>query len=1072
MAITQNPVTSKTTLAENAQVLTNTTTVKRVAGSVVTNVQIIPYMRALAIDFLGYKLRPNREIWFYFDDSGINRFVQRPNIIEMKTANTVNDMRSGPQRNLRIGPSIARILHVEKNSVTGNAMFYVSEFTPSNTTVVSGNTVTVDDLAYSTSVYKYHHFSGYLRANSSNTLLLMSSDANSTNANYYVGNTITIVNGTNAGQSAEIVNYNCITRAAYVDPPLKLNKLEDDLIYTIGDYRSFYQANTHPANYTTARGIVSGVFHVPDPNKNPEARFKTGERIFRIVDNPYFNITHPEFGLGNITTKAQYRFVANGLDQSVAQLIEIFIPVTPPIPSPTPTPTVTAPATPTPTATSVSRTPAITGTPTRTPGVTATQTQTPGATPTQTSTARLTPTPTRTNACTLTPTKTIAPTVTPTDTPNPSPTPTNTVIPGSPGPTPTPTRTNACTLTPTPTIAPSPTPTDTPDPSPTPTITITPTSSMVGTPLPTPTNTQTPPKTSPAVTPTPTPTMTPPATSPPVSKAPRPSPACKPVIITDLRGVGVRCVSCCPPAGPIGCGKDPIAQSFFVSSSEYRDGLFVSSVDLFFKNKGESLPVEVQLRPIVNGVPSSDKIIPGAIATVEIDDIKVSNFPNVSNSMTATRFTFPSPVYLSPSYEYAVIALTDDFGYDYYSAELGGTVLGTDRKVSKQAYMGSFFKSQNGITWSPIQTEDLMFVVNKCRFTSSSGTAIFREDKVALKKEVAANSLYNAFDSVQANSYYDSIELRSDAIEISDTQLKYYFKGASNTAGILDSTYTNFNPDLRYDLDQRNVLFNPQRVNNSMVVRIDLSTKNQDVSPIVYHNRQNMVAIENIINDTGLTPDRFTITDPGENYDTDNAYITITSTTGYGANAWAVADPETGNIVSVVVDSPGVGYVGDITATLGGGAGSNATISISSETGSSGGPALARYISRTVTLADGFDAGDLRLFLTAVKPPGSNVNVYYKVRNSLDPTTIEECNWVRMTQQTSQYTFSVNRTPVEYEYRPSLTSNNITYSTDTTTYKTFNQFAIKIVLSSQSTVANSIPYVMDVRAIAMPADVY
>ena len=65
MAITQNPVTSKTTLAENAQVLTNTTTVKRVAGSVVTNVQIIPYMRALAIDLLGYKLRPNRQIWFY-----------------------------------------------------------------------------------------------------------------------------------------------------------------------------------------------------------------------------------------------------------------------------------------------------------------------------------------------------------------------------------------------------------------------------------------------------------------------------------------------------------------------------------------------------------------------------------------------------------------------------------------------------------------------------------------------------------------------------------------------------------------------------------------------------------------------------------------------------------------------------------------------------------------------------------------------------------------------------------------------------------------------------------------------
>jgi hypothetical protein len=98
--------------------------------------------------------------------------------------------------------------------------------------------------------------------------------------------------------------------------------------------------------------------------------------------------------------------------------------------------------------------------------------------------------------------------------------------------------------------------------------------------------------------------------------------------------------------------------------------------------------------------------------------------------------------------------------------------------------------------------------------------------------------------------------------------------------------------------------------------------------------------------------------------------------------------------------------------------------------------------------------------------------VYYKVRNALDPQKIEDCDWVRMTQKTSQYTFSVNRQPVEYEYRPSLTSNNITYSTDTTTYKTFNQFAIKIVLSSRSTVANSIPYVLDVRATALPEDAY
>lgn len=1045
-------------LVDNAGVIVNSTTVDRTVGSVITAVSIIPYMRALAVDFVGYKLRPNRELWFYFDDVGINRFIQRPNIIELNTSNTVNDMRSGAQRDLVIGSSQARILHVEKSVNSGNAVFHVAEFQDAVVTK-SGNTVTVDGASYTSSIKSYQHNSGYLRSNTTNTEVYFSADANGTTNDYYVGNTITILGGTDSGQSSEIINYNCITKVAYVNPPLKLNSKDTNLIYTIGDYRSWYIANTYPSAYTTGRGIVSGVFHIPDPNKNSLAKFKTGERVFTIVDNPFFVVNHPEFGQGNITTKAQYRFMSNGLDQSVAQIIErdTDLGVNIPLPTPTPTPSGTPRATPTPTATSVSRTPAITGTPTRTPGVTPTQTRTPAVTPTVTKTV----------GPTLTPTKTVNPSPTPTDTPNPSPTPTNIVMPGSPGPSPTPTKTVAPTLTPTSTIDPSPTPTDTPPV----TLTMTPTPGV------TPTMTQTPPKTSPPPTPTGTMTATPPVTPPRTSPPPSKSRACTPkyqtVIIKDL-GAQQQCISCCPPP-TLGGGKgDPIAETFFVSAAQYPDGMFVSSVDLFFKNRGEQLPVEVQIRPVVDGYPSSDKIIPGATSTVDFDDIKISNFPNVSNSMTATRFTFPSPVYLSPSYEYAIVAETDDFGYDYYSSELGGTVIGSDQKISKQPTLGSFFKSQSGTTWTALQNEDLMFVLNRANFTASTGTAIFDENKTELFKEISSNVAYNGFDSLKANSYYDSFELRSDAIELNNTRLKYYFKGVANSSAtkVLDSAYINFSADKKFDLERRNVLFNPQLKNKSMTVRVDMETKSDKVSPIIYQNRQNMVVIENLINDTGLTADRFVITDPGMDYDQDNAYITITSTVGYGANAWAVSDPQTGNIVSIVVDSPGVGYVDDVTATIGGGAGTGATLDVSTETGSSGGPAIARYISKTITLLDGFDAGDLRVFMTAVKPPGANVNIYYKVRNSLDPDPIEERNWVRMTQKTSQYTFSVNRNPVEYEYRPSLTSNNITYSTDTTTYKTFNQFAIKIVLSSRSTVANGIPYIYDVRAIALPEDAY
>ena len=221
----------------------------------------------------------------------------------------------------------------------------------------------------------------------------MSADANSTVNDFYTGNTITIVNGTNAGQSSQIVDYVAATRTATLDTPLQLNLNEGKLIYSIGDYRSWNAYDSYPVMSISSRGMISGVFHVPDPNKNPDAAFTTGDRIFRIIDNPRNDTS-------SYTTRAEYRFVANGLDQSVAQIIErdtdFKFPIVPPV-SPTPTPTQTSTRTPTPTKTmTASPTQTGTGTPTVTPTrtMTGTATQTPSLTPSSTHTVTPTGTPT------------------------------------------------------------------------------------------------------------------------------------------------------------------------------------------------------------------------------------------------------------------------------------------------------------------------------------------------------------------------------------------------------------------------------------------------------------------------------------------------------------------------------------------------------------------------------------------------------------------------------------------------------------------------------------------------------
>lgn len=1043
------------TLIQNAQIVASTTTVDRVVGSVVTDVKIIPYMRALPIEFIGYRLRPNREVWFYFDDLNVNRFIQKPNVIEVNSKVKVADARDGARRQVKVGAYTARILHSERNEVSGNTRIYVSEFNSPSATFAIGATITIPGTTFTSTIKSYQHVSGFVAAGTTNTAIVLSSDANSTTNDYYVGNTVTILNGTNAGQGAEIISYTAATRTAVLNESLKISSNETNLIYTLADYRGWTSVEETSVAKVTSRGVISGVFHVPDPNKN-STKFRTGDRIFRILDNPRNDIQ-------SYTTRADYRFTSNGLETNVAQIVErdtdFNFPVIPPTPTPTRTPT-----------------PSTTRTPTPTP------TRSPTASP-------IPPSPSPTASSTPTPTKTPTPTQS-TKVPDPCASFNNgddpslwswTVAPK--GQKPLSQRSTQNDFL-----------TDNAGLSIGRLIFTNSAGQLI---LGSPNVSQTPIKrdgkktepwripgeiTTPAGTRFLTPTDTNGRTY--IKQWNRVSgkyfgadgnarnQVTTPIDITgvyfwqlmyDMANFNSRqCVR---------IPHDPVAQTFYISAQDHPDGVFVSSVDLFFKNRGELLPVEVQIRPVVNGAPSSNTLIPGATTTLDPEDVLISNFPNTTNSSTNTRFTFSSPIYLNSGYEYAIVVITDDYGYDYYGAEKGQTILGTDRVVSQQPFLGSVFKSQNQMTWTPLQDEDMMFVINRANFSNDAGIAIFEEDKAALLREVSSNTLYNSFDSIKANTYYDAFELRSDAIEFNNTKLNYYYKGITNSSMTLDTAYTNFKPDKRVDLEDRKVILNPQLPTRSFDMRVDLETFNNDVSPVIYRDRQALVAIENLINNTGLTADRFTIADAGSGY-LGNGNVAITSTAGYGASAIAVANTITGNIVSIVVTNPGVGYVDDVIATITDGGGTGAVINVSTETGTSGGPALARYISKTVTLLDGFDAGDLRVFLTAVKPPGSNVNVYYKVRNALDPERIDNRNWVRMTQKTSEYSFSTNRNPIEYEYRPSLSSNNITYTTDSTTYKVFNQFAIKIVLSSPNTVANSIPYVLDVRAIALPADAY
>ena len=131
-----------------------------------------------------------------------------------------------------------------------------------------------------------------------------------------------------------------------------------------------------------------------------------------------------------------------------------------------------------------------------------------------------------------------------------------------------------------------------------------------------------------------------------------------------------------------------------------------------------------------------------------------------------------------------------------------------------------------------------------------------------------------------------------------------------------------------------------------------------------------------------------------------------------------------------------------------------------------GGQAIARYLTRRVTLKDGFDATDLKIYMTANRQSGTNINCYYKVLSQFDADIFDDKYWVLMQEVTNTNTVSASDDDGEYlelEYAPSTA--NTSYIVSTVTYDSFKVFAIKIVMTSPTT--TKVPLIKDLRCIAL-----
>jgi hypothetical protein len=318
---------------------------------------------------------------------------------------------------------------------------------------------------------------------------------------------------------------------------------------------------------------------------------------------------------------------------------------------------------------------------------------------------------------------------------------------------------------------------------------------------------------------------------------------------------------------------------------------------------------------------------------------------------------------------------------------------------------------------------------------------------------------------------YEVVHLITSDVTVANTSLSYQFNSekadGSGFAGLTSVTPLK-NVEIVDGIGRKL----STTLNTSFTLVGSMATLSNDVSPIIDVSRMAVLAIENEVNNLGLSNSGIVVSNTGSGY-ANSADITVTISGGGGSGATAVANVVANTVDVVYITNAGSGYSSSPTITLtpGSGGGANAVVTYIGETEKSGGNATARYMTRRVTLADGFDSGDLRVYLTANKPSGTNLYVYYKILSASDPQVFDDKSWQLMTEIGNSNFVSLN----ENDYRELLfapgvngiANNSVSYTSAGTAFTTFRTFAIKIVMTSSTT--GIVPKVRDLRAIALPA---
>lgn len=566
--------------------------------------------------------------------------------------------------------------------------------------------------------------------------------------------------------------------------------------------------------------------------------------------------------------------------------------------------------------------------------------------------------------------------------------------------------------------------------------------------------------------------------------------------------------------------KSCLAYSFVARAPDGEEGMFMTSIDIFVAEKHPTLGMWFELREMDNAGKITRNQIPLSEVWLTNSQINIS-----TNGLTnATNVKFPSPIFLYNNVQYAFVMHPEAVNPNYYLwvSRLGETDINTNTPVTARPMTGTMYTTNNNLNWDIVKDMDLTCTAYRANFTTGvTGQAIIGNkgvEKLKLanvsneltrygeflttgdKLTLTANGTINTTDLLigitsnansavvgisgstytmsntnyvsgetlqvrRANGYMTTISGTVNSLNNGRGQLAKYKSSANLNLAMLTSSNGFF--------AQNDYIRNTTTGDYATITGIDnFRYSLVDFEPGFLNFNKTSISFEmQTYSNTGSVGSYFTVS-PSENYyfTSEQALYSksneIASLSGNRSNKVKITMSTLTNYLSPIVDLTRTHsvYVDNIINN-------DAT----GENGASGGYLANRYISKVITLAEGQDAEDIKVILTAYRPPTTDVRVWIKILNGEDSDTLDSRSWIELSKASDGDTLysSISNRDDFKEYDFGFPTSYLTGPQGQVQYTNsqgivltgYKYFAVKVGLLSPNSAL--VPRVADLRTIAL-----